>query len=202
MPRLCILLLVPVGIWLAQQPDPLWRFIPRRPESIIIHHSASPPRVHGRPIDAAAIDAMHARRGFGIVHEGKVFHIGYHYVVLPDGTVQAGRPEECVGAHARPMNEHSLGICLVGNFHSADNPSGAQGPVRPTPAQIEALVELCARLCRTYRIPIEHVCRHRDVGQTACPGDRFPFEAFRSRLRDRLEHGGHSMKDEPWQRGE
>ncbi|HOJ22439.1 MAG TPA: peptidoglycan recognition family protein [Armatimonadota bacterium] len=202
MPRLCILLLVPVGIWLFWQPDTLRLFLSRRPESIIIHHSASPPRVHGRPVDAAAIDAMHARRGFGIVHEGKVYHIGYHYVVLPDGTVQAGRPEECVGAHARHVNEHSLGICLVGNFHSAENPSGAQGPVRPTPAQMDALIELCARLCRTYRIPVERVCRHRDVGETACPGDRFPFETFQSHLRERVERGGRSIKDLLWQRGE
>lgn len=124
-----------------------------------------------------------------MLYEGRIYHIGYHYVVLPDGTVQAGRPEGCVGAHARRNNDRSLGICLVGNFSSAHNPSGKQGPTRPSAAQMDGLVDLCARLCRTYGIAPEDVRRHHDVGRTACPGDRFPFAAFQSRLRHRLKEG-------------
>lgn len=137
-------------------------------------------------MDAGAIDAMHARRGFRAVYRGQVYHIGYHYVVLQDGTVQRGRPEGCVGAHARHLNDRSLGVCLVGNFSSADNPAGRQGPVRPPDAQIASLTALCAYLVRKYDIPLEQIRRHRDVGRTACPGDQFPWNDFRRALRREL----------------
>lgn len=40
--------------------------------------------------------------------------IGYHYVILRDGTVEKGRPLDQIGAHVRGHNAHSVGICLVG----------------------------------------------------------------------------------------
>lgn len=70
---------------------------------LVVHCSDSP---QGRGDDAETIHQWHLQRGF----DG----IGYHYVILEDGTVQKGRPEYWVGAHARGYNE-SLGICLIGN---------------------------------------------------------------------------------------
>ncbi len=129
---------------------------------------------------------MHARRGFRTVYRGKVYHIGYHYVVLQDGTVQPGRPEGCIGAHARHLNDRSLGLCLVGNFSRAENPHGRQGPMRPPAAQLAALTDLCVRLARKYGISPRQVYRHSEVGQTACPGDGFPWREFQETLRQRL----------------
>ena len=34
---------------------------------------------------------------------------GYHYVIPIDGTIEAGRPEEVVGAHCKNHNRHSSG---------------------------------------------------------------------------------------------
>ncbi|MBI3948533.1 MAG: N-acetylmuramoyl-L-alanine amidase [Armatimonadetes bacterium] len=177
--RRLLLVLLALAAWAG------WRLAPplRRPDAIIIHHSATPASVDGRPVDAAAIDAMHARRGFRVVYEDKVYHIGYHYVILPDGEVQPGRPERAVGAHARHENRHSLGVCLIGNFSSDANPRGARGPARPSEAQMRALEGLCRRLMRQYAIAPERVLRHSDVVRTECPGDRFPFAAFREMLR-------------------
>ncbi|MBO6253871.1 MAG: hypothetical protein J6O49_09515 [Bacteroidaceae bacterium] len=49
---------------------------------------------------------------------------GYHWVVLKDGTIQAGRPETIAGAYLRHYNQHAIGICYVGgldkNGKSAD----------------------------------------------------------------------------------
>lgn len=49
--------------------------------------------------------------------DGRGFHdIGYHYVILSDGTIQTGRPENEEGAHCEHHNIDSIGICLVGKI--------------------------------------------------------------------------------------
>ena len=81
---------------------------------IVIHCSASP---NGRRNTAADIDQWHAERGFKrsaptggstVLH-----HIGYHYVGLVGGPVDAGRGPEEVGDVAG-LNARSLGYCMVG----------------------------------------------------------------------------------------
>jgi N-acetylmuramoyl-L-alanine amidase len=149
-----------------------------RPVGIIIHHSAIPSVIGGPPIDEAIIDDIHRRRGFRVFYWGRFYHVGYHYIILPDGTVQQGRPEHCHGAHAEGYNSF-IGICLVGNFSSTANPSGQAGPAQPTPAQLQALVDLCRQLREKYGFPVNRILRHSDVSQTTeCPGDRFPFQEF------------------------
>ena len=84
----------------------------REIKEIIIHCSESP---HGRGDNAKTIDRWHKERGFkSIGTDGKVYHIGYHYVILEDGTRESGRPESMVGAHCKGHNSKSLGICLIG----------------------------------------------------------------------------------------
>jgi N-acetylmuramoyl-L-alanine amidase len=149
-----------------------------RPAGIIIHHAAIPPRPDGRPIDAKLIDEIHSARGYSAFYWGHFYHIGYHYLILPDGTVQPGRPEHCKGAHAPGYNSY-IGICLVGDFSSKDNPNGERGLTKPTEAQMQALIELSRNLRQKYQIPANAVLRHHDVSpNTECPGDRFPFETF------------------------
>lgn len=156
-----------------------------RPPGIIVHHSASPPSAHGRLVDAAALDRSHAQRGFSTWYRGKCYHIGYHFVILQDGTVQEGRPIGCRGAHThgKEIYNRYVGICLVGDFSSRDNPAGKKGPVRPSRAQMDALAKLCRRLMKEYQIPVSKVMRHRDFNQTECPGDRFPYGWLLERLR-------------------
>jgi len=149
----------------------------------VVHHAAIPPLPDGRPVDAALIDEIHRARGYGAFYWGRFYHIGYHYLILPDGTVQQGRPEHCRGAHAVGYNSY-IGICLVGDFSSADNPNGARGLTEPTEAQMRALIELCRNLQEKYQIPASSVVRHSDVNpNTACPGDRLPFEVLSQSLK-------------------
>lgn len=160
-----------------------YRFVFRpRPRGIVIHHTASSGYRDGKLLDAAAIDADHQKQGWSIEYKGKTYHIGYHYVILADGTVEAGRPEEVRGAHAAGYNDH-LGICLVGNFSSSGNPGGRMRPSRPTEQQLDALVGLLRELMDRYDFDIEDIHPHREFGQTACPGDRFPFDEVLDRLR-------------------
>lgn len=184
-----LLLLLAIGVtragMLAYHHGARWPdVLVHRPPGVVIHHSATAATAGGRRVDAAFIDRAHERRGWCVSDGGVDYHIGYHYVILPDGTVEAGRPEWLPGAHAVGANDH-LGICLVGNFSSGANPEGAEQPARPTKAQMAALTELVKRLMRKYRFGADHIYGHRDFAATDCPGDRFPLEQFRRELGDR-----------------
>jgi N-acetylmuramoyl-L-alanine amidase len=152
------------------------------PAGIILHHTALMPPIVSigtmtadrLPDDVETWDDFHKRRGFGAFYWGRYYHIGYHYMILPDGTVKQGRPEHCVGAHARGFNDY-IGIVLVGDFSSKDNPHGEKAPPAPSRQQMDAVLALCRTLKVKYSIPLARILRHRDVARTECPGDRFPY---------------------------
>lgn len=58
------------------------------------------------------INRWHKERGFN--------EIGYHFVILPDGTIEQGRTLEKIGAHAKGHNHDSIGTCLIGVNHFTD----------------------------------------------------------------------------------
>jgi hypothetical protein len=151
------------------------------PVGIILHHTALIPGSKSLPTDKREVDAFHEAKGFDVVCFGREYHVAYHYLVLPSGEVQAGRPERCQGAHAMGYNAY-LGISIAGDFSSKDNPAGAKGPSTPTPQQEQALVKLCRKLREKYNFPIHRIMRHSDVSPTECPGDRFPFVRILSEI--------------------
>jgi N-acetylmuramoyl-L-alanine amidase len=148
---------------------------------IVIHHTAVIPGEHTVPRSERDIDKYHQARGFEILCFGRVYHVAYHYLIMPNGSVQAGRPERCEGAHAQGYNSY-LGISVVGDFSSEDNPTGKKGPARPSAKQIASLIQLCRRLKDRYNIPLQHIVRHSDISSTRCPGDRFPFRSVLDQL--------------------
>jgi N-acetylmuramoyl-L-alanine amidase len=70
----------------------------------IVIHCADTPR--GVEFDSLDIKKWHLERGFS--------DIGYHYVILLDGTIELGRCLKKQGAHARGVNKSSIGICYIG----------------------------------------------------------------------------------------
>jgi len=124
----------------------------RKIDEIILHCSATPA---GRDVSVDEIRRWHLARGFS--------DIGYHYVVGLDGSVHAGRPVECVGAHCLGHNAHSVGVCYVGGV-------GADG-ITPldtrTPEQIAALRRLVRQLLE--RFPNATLHGHREFAAKACP---------------------------------
>lgn len=128
----------------------------------ILHHSASP------DVSAANIHGWHlARKDNGVPWLG----IGYHFVIRQDGTIERGRPENSIGAHAGAgANGDSIGICFTGNFEEG----------KPTEAQLNAFIWLEKLLRPKYgKINIQG---HSDVMATACPGKNFPWDDLRKRL--------------------
>jgi N-acetyl-anhydromuramyl-L-alanine amidase AmpD len=168
---------------LTMRLGPRWprRLLFRGPAGIVVHHTATGSVVDGQRVDAGTISAWHEQRGFAAEYRGHTYFIGYHYVILPDGTVQQGRPEWMIGAHTYGYNDY-LGVCLVGNFDRGANPAGTQQPARPTDAQMDALTDLLGDLMTKYRLQPEDIHGHGELGATACPGDRFPMEELRGKL--------------------
>jgi N-acetylmuramoyl-L-alanine amidase len=151
---------------------------------IVIHHTAVIPGENTAPRSEHDIDEYHRARGFEILCFGRVYHVAYHYLIMPDGKVKPGRPERCEGAHAKGYNSY-LGISVVGDFSSEDNSTGKKGPTRPTAKQMASLVQLCRRLKDRYNIPLQHIVRHSDISSTRCPGDRFPFRSVLDQLQSK-----------------
>ena len=120
---------------------------------LILHCSATPPTLD---IGVAEIRTWHLDRGFA--------DIGYHFVIRRDGTLEPGRPLHVVGAHARPWNRRSVGICLVGGVNASNKPAK-----NFTFEQFSTLREIIRNL--TVKYPGVAIIGHRDVPgvKKACP---------------------------------
>jgi N-acetyl-anhydromuramyl-L-alanine amidase AmpD len=141
-----------------------WQFI-------VIHHSAT---TNG---SAAVFDEQHRARGM-------INGLAYHFVIAngtngqPDGWVEIGDrwKRQLPGGHCRQahINEHGIGICLVGDF-TRD---------RPTEKQLDALVMLVQQLQEQFDIADDRILGHGEIigEQTECPGRRFPWDEFKKRL--------------------
>ena len=119
---------------------------------IVIHHTGNP---CDDDLSAEEIHASHQAQGWA--------GIGYHFVIRKDGSIELGRPDWSVGAHAYGFNSDSIGIHVCGNFDQAE----------PTKAQLDALPQLIADICDAYGLIAADtiVVGHRDLMATACPGD-------------------------------
>ena len=118
---------------------------------IVIHHTGNPT---DDDLSAEQLHCSHKNLGWA--------GVGYHFIVRKDGTVELGRPVDCVGAHAEGFNYCSIGIHVCGNFDMAE----------PTEAQINALPMLLADICDAYGLiaAADIVVGHKDLMATACPG--------------------------------
>lgn len=119
---------------------------------IVIHCSDSP---QGRGDDVSTIDRWHKERGWS--------GVGYHFVILEDGTIQAGRPLGKTGAHAKGHNS-KIGICLIGTDTF-------------TTEQYLSLELLVKGLVVQYNIPSKDILGHYMVSSKTCPN--FDVDTFK-----------------------
>ena len=113
----------------------------------------------------------HKARGF--------YDIGYHFYIRKDGTMTQHRKLLEVGAHARPYNRCSIGICYEGGL---DEQGRACNTI--TAEQETRLVELFRNLKTLF--PKAKIVGHRDLPGTTpkeCPG----FDAGSWALQHKLE---------------
>ena len=130
----------------------------KKVEKIIIHCSAT--REGDDSINAEVIDRWHKKRGW----KG----IGYHFLVLIDGSIETGRMINKCGAHTKGLNCSSISICYVGGVESEKDSKGKY-PAKDTrtPEQKETLLELLHVLRKMY--PDAKIHSHRDFAAKAGP---------------------------------
>ena len=110
-----------------------------------------------RDYTVAQLQRDHRARGFRTV--------GYHFYIRKDGTLTQHRRLLEVGAHARPYNRCSVGICYEGGL----DPQGRPADTR-TPAQRDRLRQLLGLLKELF--PQARIVGHRDLPGTtpkSCP---------------------------------
>ena len=113
----------------------------------------------------------HKARGF--------YDIGYHFYIRKDGTMTQHRKLLEVGAHARPYNRCSIGICYEGGLDEHGKACNTM-----TAEQETRLVDLFRNLKTLF--PKAKIVGHRDLPGTTpkeCPG----FDAGSWALQHQLE---------------
>lgn len=104
--------------------------------------------------------------------------IGYNYLIAQDGTIYEGRDpsngeqDNVLGAHFCGKNSGTMGICLLGNYETA----------QPTSSSLQALESLAAFKVQKENLDpfgqyphtsgdLAAIIGHRDGCNTACPGE-------------------------------
>jgi len=126
----------------------------RKIDKIIIHCADTP---DGKHFDSGDIRDWHLERGFS--------DIGYHYVILLDGTIEIGRDLKRSGAHVRGHNLNSIGICYIGG----KNKEFTESEDTRTEEQKESFIFLLNTLVRIF--PNSEILGHYQATNTAkkCP---------------------------------
>jgi N-acetylmuramoyl-L-alanine amidase len=124
----------------------------RKLTRIILHCTATP---EGRHVSVDTINSWHLKRGW----KG----IGYHYVILLDGTVENGRDVKKIGAHTSGHNQDSIGVCYVGGMDAGNKKA------KDTLNQLQevAMVNLIKALREEYGELSLH--GHNEFANKACP---------------------------------
>jgi hypothetical protein len=120
-------------------------------QRLVIHHSATP--ANTTPESIARYHVGHMQWP----------GIGYHFVVAADGRIYQTNELATISYHAASANETGVGICFVGNFMEAPPPA----------VQVRAGAHLVAWLLQELRLRGDAVKGHRELMQTACPGDQW-----------------------------
>lgn len=120
-------------------------------DRLIIHCAATPPEMD---IGVEEIRKWHLERGFD--------DIGYHHVNRRDGTLEAGRPLDEIGAHVKGYNTGSIGVCLVGGVDVKNKPDA-----NFTITQWDTLREYVKEFKKQY--PKATIHGHNEFDNKACP---------------------------------
>jgi hypothetical protein len=155
--------------WGARQPSSPVDVLDKKPSKILVHHTATPnvsdltPAALGQLARAIQTDHMN-NRGWP--------DSGQNFTISRGGYIAEGRHESLrtllggqsfvEGAHCVNQNDSSIGIENQGTYTE----------VQPPGQLFNALIAMCAFICRQYSISPGELYGHRDYWDTECPGDK------------------------------
>ena len=166
---------VPVSIWRSGLTPPRERPTATAVRFIIVHHEAG---------SNTATDYVNVARNIYVYHtqSNGWNDVGYNFLIAPDGTIFEGRDgqglmdgDNVLGAHFCGTNSGTMGICLLGNYMTA----------QPTTASLESLADLTAWKMKKENLTdpfgsslhassgktLMTISGHRDgICSTECPG--------------------------------
>lgn len=165
-------------------------------DRMTVHHTASGPVAGERSVDVTLVAGWHRARGIGLGFRDSRA-CAYHFLILRDGTIQAGRPLDQRSSGTRNIddNRRTVAVCLVGDFGYRRADARWSG-MRPTEAQMRSLEGLALWAFDRYGFGPEAVRGHREVASSDCPGARFDLDSLRRRLRYAVR-AGHSAIEPP-----
>ena len=118
---------------------------------IVWHCTATPPNMD---VSASQIREWHQAKGWD--------DIGYHWLIKRDGTLEKGRNESVIRAHASGFNSSSIGIALAGGVNKKMEPES-----NFTRSQYETMFALKNDLDTRYT-DAKH-CGHNEISLKDCP---------------------------------
>ncbi|WUH99395.1 peptidoglycan recognition protein family protein [Spirillospora sp. NBC_00431] len=154
--------------WNARPPRRPAKVLDRRPDHIIVHHTATENAKDGSLAHAFALSRF--IQDFHM-NKNRWDDAGQQLTISRGGIVMEGRNRSlsairardlAVGAQVLHHNEHTIGIENEGTYAK-----------KAVPRRLwSSLVEVCVWLCQTYDLePSKAIVGHRDFNKTACPGD-------------------------------
>jgi LysM repeat protein len=139
--------------WKAEKAESMKKAAPY--QKITVHHTTDNPKYPKRnnALFVKVIQNYHQKKR-------KWADIAYHYLISKDGEIFEGRLLSNLGAHVKNHNTGNIGIALLGDFNRDQVPD----------LQKEALTTLIKALQERYDIATNQIFRHKDLGDTDCPG--------------------------------
>jgi hypothetical protein len=177
--------IIPVETWREDLPPPDYTRAFHVVDHLIVHHSA------GSNTNTNYIQ---------VVRDIYLFHtevngwsdIGYNYLISQDGTLFAGRdpgegnPTLVRGAHFCGRNTGTLGICMLGNFESADPTDLALNTLTGTLVNLSLVLGIDPLSSSNHATGfLDHIAGHRDGCATLCPGEN--LYAIIGEIRNRVD---------------
>lgn len=155
--------------WGAREPSSPVTVLNKRPEKILVHHTAT---ANSDQVAAADLGILaRSIQNFHMDTNGWL-DTGQNFTINRGGLIAEGRHRSLrtllagdsfvEGAHCTNQNDSSIGIENQGTYTE----------VQPPAALFNTLILLCAYGCRQYGLKATELYGHRDYWDTACPGDK------------------------------
>ena len=154
--------------WGAKAPRNPIKVHNRRPVKILIHHTAT-----ANVTDYSRTQAVRLARNIQNYHidHNRWSDSGQHFTISRGGYLLEGRHRSLEvlrggrrmveGAHCTGQNIIAVGIENEGTYSTTG----------PTTQQWNRLRQMCAYVCKQYKVRPTEIYGHRDFKDTACPGD-------------------------------